>query len=156
MGQSCLYFLSQVFVKAILRPYLLLLRSRRLPAVSQPVVHKAGFALVRELDGKHVRQFPFQIRVKNWGYSLYAAIQVTAHSVRRTEEKFRLPAVAEVPLTSMFQKVIHDACYADGAALLLPGDEAADAADNEVYLYTGLRGFVEAVYHGGVLQGIHF
>ena len=56
----------------------------------------------------------------------------------------------------MFQKGIHDACHADVVAVLLPGDEAADAADNEVYLYTGLRGFVEAVYHGRVLQGIHF
>ena len=46
----------------------------------------------------------------------------------------------------MFQKGIHDACHADVVAVLLPGDEAADAADNEVYLYTGLRGFVEAVY----------
>ena len=56
----------------------------------------------------------------------------------------------------MFQEGVHDTCYADVTAVRLSGDETADAADNEVYLYTGLRGFVEAVYHGGVLQGIHF
>ena len=97
-----------------------------------------------------------QVRVQNGGDGFDTAVQVTPHPVRRAEEELGCAAVAEVPHTGMFQKGIHDACHADVVAVLLPGDESADAADNEVYLYTGLRGFVEAVYHGGVLQGIHF
>ena len=46
-------------------------------------------------------------------YSLYAAVQVAAHPVRRAKEKFRLPAVAEVPHAGMFQKCIHNTCYTD-------------------------------------------
>ena len=69
-----------------------------------------------------------------YGGTSYAA------SSPASEEELGCAAVAEVPHTGMFQKGIHDACHADVVAVLLPGDEAADAADNEVYLYTGLRG----------------
>ena len=128
----------QVFVESILRTYLFFLRTCRFPAVAQVVVHKACLALVRQLDGKHVRQLALQVRVQNGGYGFNAAVQVAAHPVGLAEKQFRLSAVAEVPHAGMFEEGVHNACDADVTAVFPSGDEAADASYDEVYLHPGL------------------
>jgi hypothetical protein len=35
-------------------------------------------------------------------------------------------------------------------------DKTTDTTDDKVDLYTVFGGFVEAVYHGRVLEGVHF
>ena len=102
------------------------------------VVHKACLALVRQLDGKHVRQLALQVRVQNGGYGFNAAVQVAAHPVGRAEKQFRLSAVAEVPHACMFEEGVHNACDVDVTAVFPSGDEAADASYDEVYLHPGL------------------
>lgn len=52
-----LNFQFKKFIKGVLRAYLFFLRMGGFPAVTQVLVHKTGFTLICELDGKHIYQF---------------------------------------------------------------------------------------------------
>ena len=56
----------------------------------------------------------------------------------------------------MLEESVYDTCYTDVTAEFPSGNQAADTPYDKVCLDSRLRSLVQPLYHGGVLQGVHF
>src|SRR5213076_865339 len=86
-----------------------------------------------------------------------AAQKVSRHPVGAAQEDLRLAGVLEIADAAVFEEAVHDAAHRDvftdtGNA----GTQAANAAHDEVDLYSRLRGLIQRFNYLRIHQGVHF
>ena len=107
-------------------------------------LHEVGVDIVLQITLEDVLpQIAGMLRVGYGEHHLDPVIQVARHQVGAAQVDLVMTIVEKIVDAAVLKEAAHDADHADiPAEPLHPGDQAADAADEQVHFHAGLGGLV--------------